>query len=455
MSIVVVQDRASFSLLARHEGSSLVAVTRSGHKTAAELRGYAAAVAGALAVSGAEHVVLAARDRYLFAAGLLGAWLHGACVVLAPNLQPQVVRDAISSQPRTLHLHDGEAPTALSIDLRGLSPSAELPAFRPIKLPAQQQLVRLWTSGSTAAASAHCKTARQLLGEAETLARTFGLGPDTRILATAPSFHIYGLLFGLSLPLVCGGTFVSASPLQPAAVAGALRDTEANVLVSVPAHLRAIATLEADELQTLRRIFSSGAPLLSSTASALRTHHDIEVTEVLGSTETGGIAWRVQSSGRERWRSFPGIRVAADAQARLLVASPFLPEGAGETWPTGDRIELADDGTFVHLGRVDGVVKVGGKRVALADVERALVELEGVQDAAVMARAVGGVRDHEIAALIVAGGHSIHRVRRELRCTFDPVLVPRRIRIVEKIPRDSNGKISGLAFWRVVAGLDG
>jgi acyl-coenzyme A synthetase/AMP-(fatty) acid ligase len=228
------------------------------------------------------------------------------------------------------------------------------------------------------------------------------------------------------------------------------------VLVSVPAHLRALKILDVGQLPPLVRVFSSGAPLPPDTAKLLRARFGLAVTEVLGSTETGGIASRVSGPEIDQadaeamqarvWTPLPHVRIGIDVEGRLLVDSPFLPPEGPRPWPTADRIEVvdhvADSPRFRHLGRIDGVVKIGGKRVALAEIERRLLEIPGVEDAAAWVVEVGGARGSETVAMVVAPGLSPEYLRAELRRWLDPVVIPRRLRLVDALPREQSGKLS-------------
>jgi acyl-coenzyme A synthetase/AMP-(fatty) acid ligase len=272
------------------------------------------------------------------------------------------------------------------------------------------------------------------------LIERFGISEGSVIVPTVPSHHIYGLLFGVLVPLLCGGAYLRETPLHATAIASALREHEARVLVSVPAHLRAFSTLEPDRLPAGMRVFSSGAPLPRDLAHEFARRFGVSVTEVLGSTETGGIATR--EGPDEPWTPLPGVSVSADDAGRMLVRSPFLadPESA---WVTGDAIDSVDTlGRFRHLGRVDGVVKVAGKRVSLAEIEARLLAIVGVEDAAVIALEVGGARGVETVALVVAPALSARHLRDELSRFIDPVVLPRRIHHVGELPRAPNGKLA-------------
>src|SRR6185295_12825016 len=95
--------------------------------------------------------------------------------------------------------------------------------------------------------------------------------------------------------------------------------------------------------------------------------------EILGATETGGIAWRRQRPEAQRlaWTPFPKVAASAhDTTERLMVASPFV-SGAGpaSAFIIEDRVQFLPDGRFLLLGRADRTVKVGEQRVSLPEME--------------------------------------------------------------------------------------
>ncbi len=429
-------------ILSRHASHTLVAFGGEGDRSAAQLLTDAAALAAALTASlppatSGQDVMIVGRDRYNFAVSLLAAWSLGHAVALPPNAQDGVIRAMAAGSNILALLHDSDED--IGIDVRaclGGAPDESLGA--PTLEPARRVAV-VHTSGTSGQARAHAKTAAQLLGEAEALAEHFGVGPGTRLVGTVPSHHIYGLLFSVLVPLVGGGAIYRRTPLHAEAVAGALAEHDARVLVSVPAHLRALRLL--DTMPALDTVFSSGAPLMPALAAELLENFGVVVTEVLGSTETGGMAWR-RTDGDGTWAPLPGVDLASDAHGRLLVDSPFLPPDAVRPHRSEDRVELREGGRFVHLGRLDDVVKVAGKRVALGDVERRTREIEGVLDVALAAVEVGGARGNELIAVVVAPGLTPDMIRSRLRQFFDPVVLPRKLKLVDAIERDERGKLA-------------
>lgn len=398
------------------------------------------------------ELMVACGDRYACAVILLAIWSKGRVAALPPNGRQDTV-DALCAERRIRWvLHDGGGRGGL--DVRAFLEGA--PAARPGRIttfpghfPSGQPLVCLYTSGSTGEHLPCQKTAGQLLGEARLLVDLFKLGPATRLLATVPPLHIYGLLFGVLVPLVGGGAFVRSTPHHGETIVAELTRWQANVLCSVPAHLRGLAAAARESLPPVQRIFSSGAALEAATATALRRP---AVVEVLGSSETGGIAWAergdIVAGGDARadpppvWHPFPGITVDADGDGTMLLSSPFVdPPPGGGPYRGADRISLVGNGCFRLLGRADGIVKVGGTRVSLAEVERVLRDVPGVKEAAVISVAVASSRGHELWAVVAGENLTVPTLRAALLRRVEPIALPRRFRLVDALPRESNGKL--------------
>lgn len=447
----------AFVPLAHARVDAPVAVGEPGARTAGELLGDARIVAGRLpAPAPGSEVLVVCGDRYHVAVAALGAWLRGHAVALPPNAQPEAVRSLAARPGVVALLHD--AGFADAHDLRpwltGQVPEDMSEIAWPEALPAGRPVATVYTSGSTGEHQPCAKTAGQLLGEARALAETFALGAGDVVLATVPPHHIYGLLFSVLAPLAAGAAFSRETPLHAETVAAVARRIGATALVSAPAHLRGMTVLGRGELPPLRRVFSSGAPLPRATALELLAGQGLAVTEVYGSSETGGIGWRRIEEGASdmfsepAWTPLPGVRVAASGEGRLLLDSPFLPPDAARPYPGEDRVEVAEDGRFYLRGRLDGVVKIAGKRVAIAEVEQRLLALPRVADAAVVATESAGARGHELVAAVVlrepAGeaAEAIAGLRHALLQWFDPVVVPRRIRLVPALPREASGKLT-------------
>jgi acyl-coenzyme A synthetase/AMP-(fatty) acid ligase len=456
-----LSEAGRHALLARHRPGALVARGR----TREDLLGDVARVAALLAPAAfdGEEVLVLCHDRYHFAVALLAAWHRGLVVALPPSTQPEMVR-AIRQRDRVRTvLHD--VPETPGLDVATLLEAHAHGPVEPVTLApleAGRHVVVVYTSGTTGAPLACPKTAGQLLGEAEVLSRTFALDARETILATVPPHHIYGLLFGLLVPLVGGASFVRETHLHAEPLAALWNAERATVLVSVPAHLRALAVLDPDAFAGApRHVFSSGAALPEATSVMLHARFGWRVTEVLGSSETGGIGHRTAvvetGAAPPPFLALDGVVVSEGDGGRMVLDSPFLDPDVARPFVSADRVVVVDARRFVHLGRADGVVKVGGTRVSVQEIEARLLAIPGVTDAVVWAVAVGGARGHETRAVVAGrdtGGALLthETVRRELSKWLEPVVIPRRIRVVDALPREATGKLRRDALEALFAG---
>ncbi|MDX2054828.1 MAG: AMP-binding protein [Polyangiaceae bacterium] len=423
-----------------------VAVGSAGEKTASDLLRLAHNLASQLPSSpNAQQVAVLCLDRYYFAAAVLGVWLAGHTVALPPNDKPAMLASIQATQSLLAVWGDGQ--NSADVDVRNC---AELRADAPpfAAFPAARLAARVYSSGTTGSPVAYEKTFAQLLGEAEVLANLLGLLGAT-VLPTVAAQHIYGFLVGVLAPLISGGAFVRETPLYPGHILEAAAAVKATVLVSVPAHLKGLAVRAAEAPLSefsVRRIVSSGAPLPRETGESLKQQLGVQVVELFGSTETGGIAQR--SPGALDWAPLPGVQITT---ARALGRSDFFEDQlfvqsvfTGHTgwFATGDRVELSKGGTFLHKSRSDRVGKVGGKRVDLGALEHLLAAVPGVEEVAVLGLRAPPPRDVELVSVLVAPGVSIESLREALLQVFDPVAVPRRWRFVQQLPRQALGKVA-------------
>lgn len=413
-----------------------VAVGGEGARRGSDLHAAAGAIAAALASRSEVDVVLACEDRYHFAAALLGAWTARRRVILPPNTQ-QAALDEMGKSHRALLVHDRAGETA-GCDVRALMQAG--PAL-PVEMPpGDREVALVATSGSTGPSRGHAKTLDQLLREVRAHGRLFDIGPGHCFLVMAPPHHIYGLLFGVLLPLQSGAAIVRTTALHPEAVIEAVERHGVTHVVSVPAQLRAMTA--SDALPPVARVFSSAGPLPREVSRDL-ARLGWAVTEIFGSSETGGIAYREE--GRGLWRLLPDIRAAVAEDGRLSIVSPFLHPSDPIPYPTNDLARSTEQG-FEFLGRMDDVVKAGGKRVSMREVEDRAKAIPGVLDASAHAVELGGARGQGIWLAVASQERTQEQIRGELARWLDPAVLPRRIRVVGTLPRSETGKLPRAAF---------
>jgi amino acid adenylation domain-containing protein len=131
--------------------------------------------------------------------------------------------------------------------------------------------------------------------------------------------------------------------------------------------------------------------------------------------------------------------------AEVFVANPLRPQDDERVYRSGDLGMQLDDGTLRCLGRRDGQVKVNGVRIEVGEVENALLGLNGVSEAAVVAQQ-GADEVNRLTAYVVAVGASGEELMRHLAQSLPGTMLPQRIVVLEALPLTSTGKIDRKAL---------
>lgn len=375
--------------------------------------------------------------------------LAGKRIVLPQNTRPG--NAARLREQFDLLLTDCPDPSLELVQCSAADLGTEAPEDWQPELDAPVEIV-LYTSGSTGEPQPIHKSLAMFEAELMLLEATPGLAPGaTPVVATVSHQHIYGLLHRLLWPLWRGAPFAAERCQYPEELAQQVAPLEAALLVSSPTHLSRLAGARgfAAHWPRVADMISSGGPLAREDALALAECAGGRAPlEILGSTETGGVALRRRSDG-ELWQPLPGMALSLSEAGCLKVLGPHM--GLFEPFVMGDRAKLCEDGRFELLGRADRVVKVEGKRLSLTEMERRLAEHPAVAEARL--QLLQGRRE-EVGAVVVATDQGRERLEREGRLPlnralrdhlapwFEAPLLPRRWRYVEALPRNAQGKVT-------------
>src|SRR5690606_16203122 len=145
---------------------------------------------------------------------------------------------------------------------------------------------------------------------------------DACVIGSVATQHIYGLLFRLLWPLCAGRPALRRALPFPEDIQLASRGHAAFCWVGSPALLKRMGdNLDWPALRAVRKVFSPGGALPAEAAQALQRRLGQWPTEIYGSSDTGGIAWR---QGGSLWQPFAGVEIEQAADGALALRSPCL-----------------------------------------------------------------------------------------------------------------------------------
>jgi acyl-coenzyme A synthetase/AMP-(fatty) acid ligase len=394
-------------------------------------------------------------DRYRFLVAFCAVTLRGQINLLPPSRAPNAIEDVRRQYPDSYCVSDidlSPAPPQLHV-LSELLSTVDVDERIP-EVHADAIAMIGFTSGSTGTPKANPKTWASLrISTAQNVAALRHLWPESDaagdsilpVVATVPPQHMYGMELSVLLPLLAPVAVHGGRPFFPEDVASALAHADAPaLLVTTPVHLRALVE-SGIVLPPLAGVVTATAPLPQALAAAAEQRFGCEVREMFGATEICIVAHR-RTSHEDAWHAYPGVQLHPQPDG-TLVEAPHLPAPVA----LADLVELRGDNTFVLCGRQSDLLEIAGKRASLGDLTRRLQSVPGVVDAVVLQLDPcenTGVR--RIAALAVAPGLDEATILLALRQSVDPVFLPRRLRIVEALPRNDTGKLPREALLRLL-----
>lgn len=403
-------------------------------------------------LSGSPHQywVLASDTTVNFLCGFLALLVAGKEILLPPNNLPGTINETLVGAQALLTDLDIDTP----LDKVVLTDIQVDGSQKLIELDVNNLYVQLCTSGSTGEPRQIRKSLATLEKELQSLESLWGNTVNGKIfISTVSHQHIYGLLFRVLWPLLSGRVFIDENVEYPEQIESFSNRYGELVLVSSPAYLKRMSDVLDPNCvsRTLNTIYSSGGPLAHETAVNYAERFNVTPMEVLGSTETGGIAYRQQLAGQDvLWQRFAEVEIRRQEKSgALAIRSPFC--FTQDWYEMGDAVELIDDSRFRLLGRVDRIVKLEEKRISLDRMESVLTQNSLIEQVKVVVlegyRTILGA----VCVLTEAGREKLaqsdrrefsNQLREYLADYFDRVTLPRKWRYIADFPYNAQGKIT-------------
>lgn len=375
-----------------------------------------------------------------------------------------------------------EAREALTTRVRGTVPWETLVSADPLpstvpKPETDDLAIIQYTSGTTGTPKGASLTHRNLLSNA---AQSRAWVPSIRrgegcvVYAVLPMFHAYGLTLCLTFAMSMGARLVLFPRFDPDMVLAVTKKHPATFLPLVPPIAERLlkAALEKGVSLAGTEVAISGAMALPhelvvpfeaasggylvegyglSECSPVLMANPVADNRVPGTVglPLPGTECRVVDPDE------PTRDVPAGERGELLVRGPQVfsgyygkPEETGRVFVdgwfrTGDIVTIDEAGFVRIVDRIKELIITGGFNVAPTEVEIALRQHPDVEDAAVVGLPNERSGEEVVAAIVPVAGATIDEesVREFARGILTPYKVPRRIFVVDELPKSLIGKV--------------
>ena len=329
----------------------------------------------------------------------------------------------------------------------------------------------LYTSGTTGRSKGAMLTHDNLVSNARTLAGYWRFTPSDVLLHALPIYHTHGLFVATNTLLFAGGSLIFLPKFNADEILRLL--PRATALMGVPTFYTRLLDhpgLTRQAVAGMRVFISGSAPLLAETHRAFRERTGHAILERYGMTETGMNTSNPYDGARVAGTvgfPLPGISIRiADPETGsalprgeigvLEVKGPNVFKGYWRM-PEKTAAEFRDDGYFITgdvsridergyisiVGRAKDLIICGGLNVYPKEVEGEIDALPGVNESAVIGVPHADLGEGVVAVVVptAAGATSEAAILAELKDRLARFKLPKRVVIVDELPRNTMGKV--------------
>ncbi|MFO1069297.1 MAG: acyl--CoA ligase [Geminicoccaceae bacterium] len=341
----------------------------------------------------------------------------------------------------------------------------------------------LHTSGTTSRPKIVPLTQANLCASAGHIAATLGLTAADRCLNVMPLFHIHGLMAATLASLSAGGSLYAPGGFNALRFFAWLDDAKPSWYTAVPTMhqtilARAARNTESIARAKLRLIRSSSASLPAQVMRELEATFGCPVIESYGMTEASHQMTSNQLPPGQRKPGTVGQAAGPlvgimDEQDRLLangatgevvISGPNVTPGYennpdanakafvtidGRRWfRTGDEGRFDADGFLTITGRLKEIINRGGEKVSPLEVDSILMDHPAVAQVVTFAMRHDKLGEEVAAAVVLREGTAADEAELRGFCggRLADFKVPRRILVVEEIPKGATGKLQRIGL---------
>lgn len=301
-----------------------------------------------------------------------------------------------------------------------------------------------------------------------------------RFLGVLPQFHSFGLTGLTLIPLFVGATVTYSARFIPSRVVELIRTHRPSIMMAVPSMYGALLSVKsacAEDFQSIRLPVSGGEPLPDATFDLFQQRFNLRLLEGYGLTETSPVThWSTPQ--RNKLHSvgpcLPDVQVAIvdesdqhlppNTDGEILITGPNImmgyyrlseqsaavftnlptPDGCSQRYfRTGDIGRVDAEGFLYITGRKKEMLIIGGENVFPREIEQVLNKHVSVCDSAVVGASDGIRGEVPIAFVELNDGQRFDEsdLRSWCRQSLVGHKVPRRIYLIDQLPRNATGKV--------------
>ncbi len=336
----------------------------------------------------------------------------------------------------------------------------------------------LHTSGTTSRPKQVQLSSVNIISSALNIARVLQLEKKDKGMNIMPLFHIHGLIASLLSSIVTGSSVVCTSGFNALTFYGNIKNFKPTWITAVPTMYqtilsRASRNKEIIQASSLRLLRSSSAAMPVATIEALENAFQCPVIEAYGMTEAShqmasNFLDSIRKPGSVGKSAGPEIALfredklitVANTVGEIVIRGSNVTKGYKNNdkankenffdgwFKTGDLGKFDEDGFLFISGRIKEIINKGGEKISPQEVDEALMKHEAVFQAVCFSVKHEKLGEDIAAAVVLKDGSTTDDkdLRTYLSKSITTFKIPRRILILDEIPKGNTGKIQRIGL---------
>jgi acyl-CoA synthetase (AMP-forming)/AMP-acid ligase II len=389
----------------------------------------------------------------------------GARFLVVPRGKAQEARSAMRAGARLIEMQLEGGHVRANITDRGDGEDA------PISSTGDDTALVLHTSGTTSRPKRVPLRHRNLTASIENVIHAYELGPEDVSLCVMPLFHVHGLVASALATLASGGTVVVPERFNAMGIWPLMQTVRPTWFTASPTpHALMLSRLRENRppgTERLRFVRSCSAALSPEQMALMEERFGVPVLEAYGMTEA---SHQMASNPLPPGARVPGsvgrgtgvevgilgddgLELPTGAGGEVAVRGPNVIDGYENNpeanaasfvngwFRTGDLGTLDSAGYLRLLGRIKELINRGGEKIAPREIDEVLESHPAVAEAVTFGVPHETWGEEVVAAVVLKGPVTEKELLAYSRRRLADFKVPKRLYIVDAIPKTPTGKV--------------